>query len=114
MKYPWILFDADGTLWVYDKTETAALERALEQTGQRFEPGYVTEYRRINGRIWLEFEQGRITQDRLRTRRFELLFEALGFEVDLEEFSARYLDNLADGTDLMPPFLAFSDPQPFQ
>jgi 2-haloacid dehalogenase len=101
MIYKWILFDADGTLFDYDQAESAALQHTFEQMGQRFEPGYVEAYRQINGQIWLEFEQGRISQERLRTLRFEMLFEASGLTLSPEAFSALYLRNLAQGTDLI-------------
>lgn len=101
MSYNWILFDADGTLFDYDQAEATALQRTFEQMGQGFEPAYVEAYRRINGQIWLEFEQGRISQERLRTLRFEQLFQAVGVELSPEAFSPRYLENLAQGTALI-------------
>jgi 2-haloacid dehalogenase len=101
MKYKWLLFDADGTLFDYDRAEAVALKRTFEQFGHQFEPGYAEAYRRINSDIWLAFEQGRLTQVRLRTKRFELLFEAVGAELEPEAFSARYLENLARGTYLI-------------
>ncbi len=101
MIYKWLLFDADGTLFDYDRTEATALQRAFEEMGQRFEPGHVEVYRQINGQIWADFEQGRISQERLRTRRFELLFDAADIELSPEAFSARYLRYLAEGIDLV-------------
>jgi 2-haloacid dehalogenase len=101
MTYQWVLFDADGTLFDYDRAEATALRRTFAQMGQASRPGYVEAYRRINGQIWLEFEQGKISQERLRTRRFELLFEDVGIELSPETFSAQYLQNLAQGTDLI-------------
>lgn len=101
MKYKWLLFDADGTLFDYDKAEAKALEKAFQQIGHRFESRYVETYRQINGQIWLQFEQGKISQDRLRIRRFERFFEAVSVESDPEIFSTRYLRNLADGSDLI-------------
>jgi 2-haloacid dehalogenase len=101
MTYQWVLFDADGTLFDYDRAEAKALQRTFEQIGQVCGPGYVEAYRRINGQIWLEFELGKTSQERLRTRRFELLFEAVGAELSPEAFSAQYLQNLAEGTDLI-------------
>lgn len=101
MKYEWLLLDADGTLFDYDRAEAMALRRTFEQMGAGFEPGYVEAYRRINGQIWLDFEQGRISQADLRTRRFELLFDAVGARLSPEAFSAAYLRNLAQGTDLI-------------
>jgi 2-haloacid dehalogenase len=101
MKYKWLLFDADGTLFDYDGAEAAALERTFEQVGLGFEPDYVAGYRQINKQIWLEFEQGTISQQRLRTRRFELLFEAAGIDSDPGAFGARYLRTLAEASQLV-------------
>jgi 2-haloacid dehalogenase len=101
MKYQWLLFDADGTLFDYDRAEAVALEQTFAQMGHGFEPGYAEAYRRINGDIWLAFERGEITQARLRTERFDRLFDSIGVELDSELFSARYLQNLSEGTYLM-------------
>ena len=101
MKYKWLLFDADGTLFDYDKAEAFALRSTFETLGLGYEPRFAEVYRRINAEIWLDFEAGRITQQRLRTRRFELLFAAVGIDSDPVEFSTRYLANLALGTDLL-------------
>jgi 2-haloacid dehalogenase len=101
MSYTWFLLDADGTLFDYDRAEATALQRTFEHMGQPFEPGFVELYRRINGQIWLEFEQGKISQARLRTLRFEMLFQAIGVDLSPGAFSPRYLQNLAQGTDLI-------------
>lgn len=101
MKYRWLLFDADGTLFDYKKSEVEAIKRTFAQMGHEFKPGYAKTYRQINEHIWLEFEQGMLSQDLLRTRRFELLFQAINIESDPEEFSREYLENLAHGSDLI-------------
>jgi 2-haloacid dehalogenase len=101
VRYKWLLFDADGTLFDYDRAEAVALRSTFKVLGLGFEARYAEVYRRINGEIWLDFEAGKITQRRLRTRRFELLFDALGVDCDPGGFSQRYLANLALGTDLI-------------
>lgn len=101
MKYKWLLFDADGTLFDYDKAEARALRRTFRELGCSYEARYADVYRQINGEIWSDFEQGKISQHRLRTRRFELLFEDIAVECDPEAFSTKYLLHLADGTDLL-------------
>jgi 2-haloacid dehalogenase len=101
VKYKWLLFDADGTLFDYDKAEALALRSTFQALGWAYEARYAQVYRRINGEIWLDFENGKISQERLRTRRFELLFDAIGIECDPGEFSGRYLANLALGTYLI-------------
>ncbi len=101
MKYQWLLFDADGTLFDFDKAEAVQLEKTFRQVLGCYEPGYVETYRRVNQQVWHEFEVGQISQAVLRTKRFALLFEALGIEADPATFSARYLKNLGEGTDLI-------------
>ena len=101
MKYKWLLFDADGTLFDYDRAEAFALRKTFEELQLEFKVGYAEIYRRINAQIWLDFEAGKLTQGRLRTRRFELLFDAVGISCDPVEFSRLYLGYLAQGTDLI-------------
>jgi 2-haloacid dehalogenase len=101
MRYRWILFDADGTLFDYPRAEEAALEQACAASGLTFEAGLVELYRQINHRIWQQLERGEISLAALKVRRFEQLFVAAGFDVDAERFSARYLEGLARGTQLI-------------
>ncbi|MBN1993053.1 MAG: YjjG family noncanonical pyrimidine nucleotidase [Anaerolineae bacterium] len=101
MKYKWLLFDADGTLFDYDRAEQFALQHTFGQLGYPFEERYLHAYRRINHAIWLEFEQGKIDQASLRTRRFELLFETVNITYNPQVFSAAYLANLAAASFLM-------------
>ena len=101
MKYKWLLLDADGTLFDYDKAEATALERAFEWFGCGFWAEHAQAYRQINGQIWLAYERGEITQQRLRARRFELLFEAIEVDLDAAAFSERYLTYLSEGTYLI-------------
>jgi YjjG family noncanonical pyrimidine nucleotidase len=102
VKYNWLLFDADGTLFDFDRAESAALQATFEQLGHPFEPAYIDVYRRINKKIWLEFEQGAISQVELRAGRFQRLFDAIGIEAQPELFSVRFLESLARRTDLIP------------
>jgi 2-haloacid dehalogenase len=100
-QYTWLLFDADGTLFDYDQAERFALERTFQQIGYPFEPHYLPTYREINAQIWLDFEQGKISQEKLKTRRFELLLDTIHIPANPQELSATYLVNLANGAYLM-------------
>lgn len=99
--YRWLLFDADGTLFDYDAAERTALERSFREIDQPFGPEMLTVYRRVNAHLWQQFEAGRVTADRLKTQRFEQLFEELRMPGDAAAFSARYLINLSRVTDLI-------------
>jgi FMN phosphatase YigB (HAD superfamily) len=101
MTYTWLLFDADGTLFDYDQAEATALEQAFAEFGTAFEPALLNAYREINTRVWREFEAGRITAERLRLQRFELLFETLGRSLAPAEFSPVYLRHLARASHLI-------------
>jgi 2-haloacid dehalogenase len=101
MKYQWLLFDADGTLFDYDLAEEKALEQTFRDLELNFAANCAAEYRKINQQIWDDFENGRISAEALRIERFERLFEALEVSADTEKFSAQYLTNLAKAADLI-------------
>src|SRR5262245_1866039 len=99
--YSWLLFDADGTLFDYDRAEASALEQAFAEVGADFEPTCLEAYRDINANVWREFENGQITAERLRLRRFEMLFAALRQPLVPATFSPIYLRHLARGMHLV-------------
>ena len=103
MTYTWILFDADGTLFDYEKAEASALAQTFEQFGHGFDAAYLGAYQRINEQIWRDYEQGKIAQERLKIRRFELLFEAIALAPtpDAAAFSTCYLSNLGNCAELL-------------
>ncbi len=101
MRYKWLLFDADGTLFDFDKVEERALLNTFAALGHECDARCAEIYREIDREIWMDFENGRISQENLRTKRFELLFDAIGIDCDAVEFSRRYLAELACGSDLI-------------
>lgn len=100
-RYRWLLFDADGTLFDYDRAEATALARTFARFTLPLMPGTAEAYRAINAQCWQALERGELTPAALRTRRFALLFEAIGLSADGERFSAAYLDALAEAAELM-------------
>jgi 2-haloacid dehalogenase len=101
MKYSWLLFDADDTLFDYPKAEAKALQWTFEQVGLPFQAYILPVYHKYNSQVWRELEQGQVTPLELRTKRFRLLFDDLGYNTDPQVFSSLYLKNLARGTDLI-------------
>jgi len=95
MKYKWLLFDADGTLFDYDKSEKFAFTKACESYDIYVSPLLVERYKQINRYLWSEFEKGNITSKKLRVRRFKFLFEDLNINVKPKDFSDKYLDELS-------------------
>ena len=80
-QYDWLLFDADNTLFDYDKAEATALASSFAQFNLGFTLTMGEKYRAVNAQIWHDYEQGAITQQALRTERFRRLFAAIGLEV---------------------------------
>ncbi len=101
MKYSWLLFDADDTLFDFPKAETNALRWTLEQSGLPLQPEFAGLYEKSNRQVWQEFERGQITSQELRVKRFRLFLDAAGLSADPEIVSPLYLRNLALGIDLL-------------
>jgi 2-haloacid dehalogenase len=99
--YPWLWFDADGTLFDYDRAEKTALQRAFQSVDMPFEPEYLRVYRRINQQLWQALERQEITPALLQVRRFELLHEALQLNGSPTQMSAAYVEQLALCAELM-------------
>ncbi len=100
-RYRWLLFDADGTLFDYDRAERAALEQVLGQIGVSTDPGHLAAYRRINQAMWQAVEKGEITPGMVKVRRFELLLEAIQVPYSPNALSAAYLECLANCSELL-------------
>jgi len=101
MKYKWLLFDADGTLFDYDNAEVTALKTTFENSGAYFSDLYHQRYRQINVGLFKDLEKGLISSVELRTKRFELLFSEFDIDVDVKEFSKFYLKNLSENSMLI-------------
>lgn len=100
MAYRWILFDADNTLFDFDRSEKFALEQAFSDYNIPFSGEFVGVYHEVNKLCWKAFEEGEMDQVTLRSRRFELLLEAIGLAGDAEKIGTTYLRHLAN-TDFM-------------
>lgn len=101
MRYQWLLFDADGTLFDYDRAEAIALREVFRLAGVVFDPGYLTIYQRINHAAWQALEKGEITLSVLKVRRFELFLHSIGSAHSPSAFGENYLDCLARCSELM-------------
>lgn len=73
-----IFFDLDDTLFDFHAAEKVALAKTLEKLG--IEPFFeiLSRYSEINLSQWKLLEQGKIARERLKIRRYELLFDEFG------------------------------------
>ena len=93
--YPWLWFDADGTLFDYNRAEATALRNTFHSLMLPFEDSYLDIYREINHGLWQALERQEITQAVLRFRRFELLMEAIQVSGSPERMSSAYVEQLS-------------------
>ncbi len=101
MSYQWLFFDADGTLFDYERAETSALRKSFQQFGVSSSPAYLAAYQHINSGLWRDLEKGLILPEALKVRRFELLFDQLHLPLSAEAFSTVYLEQLASCSELV-------------
>lgn len=100
--YRWVLFDADHTLFDFDRASEEALAEVLAQHGYGWEDGMYPDYKRINVQCWTEYEQGKITRDTLVYERFRRYFEFRQLDLDPVATQKEYLKHLGVKPYLMP------------
>lgn len=100
--YDFLLFDADGTLLDFDRSESLA----IQETAAHFCPEKTNaaeeRYHRINAALWERFNKGEITRSELLLSRFSQLCEALALQADPAEMNRYYMRCLATHADLLP------------
>ncbi len=94
-KHNKLIFDADNTLFDFDKAEEAALVNTLKHFEMPTPPGLIEFYRKMNVALWRQLDEKTITIDQLKRQRAERLFEFVGASTDPHEYSLYYLDELA-------------------
>jgi 2-haloacid dehalogenase len=99
--YPWLYFDADGTLFDYNRAEATAFRKAFETLQSPFEDKYLDTYQTINRDLWNALERHEITPAILRVRRFQLLLEALQLNGSADDLNVAYVEQLGLCTDLI-------------
>lgn len=96
MSYEVIIFDADETLFDFKKSEREALKNTILEFDIEYDENYhLKVYKKINTSIWREFEDGIITQEKLKVERFRRLSNKLNFEFDEVKFAKSYMKHLS-------------------
>ena len=85
-----LLLDADGTLFDFEKSEYAALEKAFEELSIPFDSSVHGIYHRNNDACWKALERGEISRDELKVRRFRDTFAELGVDMDPQRATEVY------------------------
>ena len=100
MKYKWVFFDADDTLFDFKKSAYHAMAVTLAYFKINPPDDYYETYQVINHAAWAAFENKEITANELRQIRFEKFLTAIGEYRDPLEMNGHYLHQLSQ-TDFM-------------
>lgn len=99
MKYEIIIFDADETLFDFEKAEKDALKNTILEFDIEYDENYhLKVYKEINSAIWKELEDGLITQKKLKVERFKRLSDRLKTEFDEVQFTKAYTKHLSNAS----------------
>lgn len=101
MTYDIYLFDADNTLFDYDKAEEWALRKTFKTYNLFYSDEIKKRYRQINDIVWGLLAERKITMDELKIKRFDELFNQIEVACDTRSFSATYLANIGEGAQLI-------------
>lgn len=102
MRYDYLLFDADNTLFDFDRAEERALQATLEFFGYPLDSDTRELYRTINRVLWRRLDLGEISREALVVERFALFDRAMGGGRDAAALNRFYLDRLSEGAELLP------------
>ncbi|KAA3617310.1 MAG: noncanonical pyrimidine nucleotidase, YjjG family [Calditrichaeota bacterium] len=101
MKYSWLFFDADGTLFNFDAAQDSAIEQTFSSLGIPFKNKYHRIYYDINKAIWAQFEKKEIEQNVIPVQRFNIFFEEINVQADANKASRLYLEFLSQSDQLI-------------
>ncbi len=96
MKFKYILFDADNTLFDFNAAEREAFMRTAAEFGVPPTDANLALYSGINDALWKQIERGEVTSADMQRLRFSRLLEALDVPGDGLQMNAAYVRNLSD------------------
>lgn len=94
MKYPYLLFDADDTLFDFMKASTRAFSIMCETNGIPDTPEVYRQYHEINEVLWGAFDRGEVTKEFVTLERYVRFLKALGLDRDPARCNRDYLTAL--------------------
>ena len=102
MKYPYLLFDADNTLFDFDRSNRAAFDAVCAAFDLPDDDEAFALYERCNNAMWAAFDRGECTKEFLVVQRFRNFFAALGVDRDPAACNELHLHTLGRQSFLLP------------
>lgn len=95
MIYSHLLFDFDNTLVDFSHCAFEGLKDTFKKYNIEWTEENYTLYKKINHQLWSNFEQGLVTTEDIRQKRFSLFLEALVITgIDGYEMNIHYLERI--------------------
>lgn len=101
-RYPYLLFDADNTLFNFDEANVHAFRAVCDYAGLSFTPELFARFEYHNNAAWARFDRGELTKDETLRVQFHALSAELGIALDVEGCNRVRLESLGRATYLMP------------
>ena len=101
-RYPYLLFDADNTLFDFDEANVSSFRAVCAYAGLAFTPELFACFDRRNNAAWARFDRGELTKDETLRIQFREMSEELGIELDIEGCNRVRLEVLGRSTALVP------------
>lgn len=102
MNYPYLLLDADNTLFDFDSANRAAFREVCQRCDIPDSDELFLQYEQINNSLWAAFDRGECSKDFLVVERFRRFLEAIGLERDAALCNDIHLHSLGQSTLLLP------------
>lgn len=100
-KYQYLLFDLDGTLLDFLKSEAVSIRRVFEAFDMPADDQTVALYSKINDSYWKSYERGEIKREEIFTGRFHTLLNQLALTKDPEALCRAYFTQLSNSAFLV-------------
>lgn len=101
MKYPYLLFDADDTLFDFPSASARAYDIMCRANEIPTSPAVYQLYHEINAVLWSAFDRGEVTKDFVTLERYVRFLKALNLDRDPAKCNRDYLTALGE-TGLSP------------
>ena len=92
-----VFLDVDNTILHFNKAEAIALEKTLSALSLPHSPEVIRRYSQLNLAQWKLLEQGKLTREQVKVRRYRLLFDELKTDASPEKAARIYEGLLGQG-----------------
>ena len=101
-RYPYLLFDADNTLFDFEAANHNAFAKVCDYCGLTYSEELYEFYESINRPLWHQLDRGEVTKDFLVVERFRRFLAQKGIDRDPAECNRIQLMGLGSSTALLP------------